>query len=212
MEPGGYRPKRGVATAWWRVLVVGLVLSAALGWMVFGQVRILRNGREIVLQTRPIDPRDLLLGHYARLGYEISRIPAKKVDGLQEWCWKHKRLHGRRILVALQRGKDGYWHFAGASLRGMAAMKDGIAPADAVIVAGRVRSSFCGGTLRVEYGIERFYAPKEKALKLERLARRRNSAERRSRIGVIVRVGTNGKPVIAGLMIDGKRIYEEPLF
>ncbi len=215
-------------TAWLRALVVALLLSVALGWMIYDRTRILRHGHEVVLQTRPVDPRHLLLGHYARLGYDINRIPAEKVDGLRQWCGKRVRpagslppldrgaaLRGRPVLVALRKGEDGFWHFAGASLHGLAAMKEGIAPADAVIIAGRVRNGRCVGTLWVEYGIERFYAPKDKALALERMAGRAGTgADRRQRpMGVILRVHPgSGKALIAGLMIDGKKVYEEPLF
>ena len=33
----------------------------------------LRHGTEVVLQTRPLDPRSLFQGDYAILAYEISR-------------------------------------------------------------------------------------------------------------------------------------------
>ena len=35
----------------------------------------LRHGTEVVLQTRPLDPRSLFQGDYAILAYEISRPP-----------------------------------------------------------------------------------------------------------------------------------------
>jgi uncharacterized membrane-anchored protein len=35
---------------------------AAIAWMVADRAGILRNGTEITLRTRPLDPRDLLRG------------------------------------------------------------------------------------------------------------------------------------------------------
>ena len=37
---------------------------------------ILRDGAEVKLQTRPLDPRDLLRGDYVVLGYDISQVAA----------------------------------------------------------------------------------------------------------------------------------------
>jgi len=66
----------------------------------------------------------------------------------------------------------------------------------------------------IAYGLERYYAPKKRALELEKMTRRGNRAGGRKErpLGVIVRVAGDGKAAIAGLMIDGRKIYEEPLF
>ncbi len=206
------------SSPWARAVIVGLVLTTALGWIVAKRMRILTTGREIVLKTEPVDPRDLFRGHYVRLAYEISRLPVKKIDGLkalQARCRSRALpgLKGRPVLVALVRGADGYWHFAGATIRGMAAMKEGIAPADATIIRGRLRYSWCGGSdAWIAYGIERYYAPKEKAQALEKLTGRRAERQQRQPLGVILRVDASGQAAIAGLMIDGEKVYEEPLW
>src|SRR4029078_8389557 len=53
-----------------------LIQVALLGAMVFDRVQILRGGTEVKLQTRPVDPRDLLRGDYVVLGYDISQLPS----------------------------------------------------------------------------------------------------------------------------------------
>jgi GDYXXLXY protein len=53
-----------------------LVQVALLTVMVIDRTRILREGTEVTLQTRPVDPRDLLRGDYVVLGYDISQLPA----------------------------------------------------------------------------------------------------------------------------------------
>ena len=49
-------------TRWLRVIAAALALAqiAVHGSMIWARASILRNGTEIVLEVRPIDPRDLL--------------------------------------------------------------------------------------------------------------------------------------------------------
>ena len=196
-----------------RAIVAALALTAALGWIVAGRMHILATGREIVLKTEPVDPRDLFRGHYARLTYEISRLPVEKVNGLKALKTRCRSgvnpgLKGRFVFVALTPGTDGYWHFAAAALD-----KPPPAPKGAVIIRGRLRRSWCGASnVWIAYGIERYYAPKEKALELERRTPRRGERTERQPLGVILRVTSSGQAAIAGLMIDGQKVYEEPLW
>ena len=53
-----------------------LIQVALLAVMVIDRVQILRDGAEVTLQTRPVDPRDLLRGDYVVLRYDISEVPA----------------------------------------------------------------------------------------------------------------------------------------
>ena len=180
-----------------RVLLAGLALSLTIGWMVWDRARLLKTGREIVLKTVPVDPRDIFRGQYARLSYDISRLPRTRVAGLGE-AW---RAQGRRIYVVLAPPQEGpWWRFVRAEMR-RPVVKDG-----QVMLRGRVVDALSGPVV-VNYGIERYYAPPEKARALQRLA---SGAARP--LGVIVRVSTTGRAAIAGLMIDGRRVYEEPLW
>lgn len=178
-----------------RAFIVTLLLSLALGWSVWDQVQTLRHGTEIVLKTRPIDPRSLFRGHYARLDYAISRINKFKFAAEGSDIKKRDRIH-----VRLKPGPDGFWQVAEAST-------GRLKPADgSVILNARVKSIWSTRVL-VKYGIERYFAPKDKALDLEKKFR-----NRRVPIGVIVRVAPHGGVAIGGLMLEGKKIYDEPLF
>ena len=53
----------------------GLIQIGLVALMVVDRVNILRTGTDVTLQTRPVDPRDLLRGDYVTLSYEISRVP-----------------------------------------------------------------------------------------------------------------------------------------
>ena len=61
------------------ILFAVLVAAQVVGLVVFAGVRqtVLSQGREVVLQTVPVDPRSLLQGDYAILDYEIAEVPAR---------------------------------------------------------------------------------------------------------------------------------------
>ena len=63
--------------AFW--LVVAGQLIFLLGFIAYKEAD-LRTGREIVLQTAPVDPRSLLQGDYAILDYEIASLPGHMRD------------------------------------------------------------------------------------------------------------------------------------
>lgn len=128
----------------------------------------LMTGTEIRVKTTPVDPRSLFRGNYAMLRYDISRIKASEFavhQGVaaqaEEASWQAKLRMGERVYVQLQPGANGLYEFAGVQLT---------EPAEGTFLRGRVRG-YSGGEqaeYHVEYGIEAFFAPKEKALALER--------------------------------------------
>jgi uncharacterized membrane-anchored protein len=94
-----------------KVVGVLFILTAMLMAMIYKRVRLLGEGREILLKTAPVDPRDLLRGHYVRLAYDISSII---VDDLErppsaETIKKSLR-RNRYAFVGLRRGPGGFFH------------------------------------------------------------------------------------------------------
>ena len=55
---------------------VAIIQVALISMMVIDRARVLRDGTEVALATRPVDPRDFLRGDYVVLNYEISSLPA----------------------------------------------------------------------------------------------------------------------------------------
>lgn len=107
------------------------------------------TGEEIVLETQPVDPRDLFRGDYATLGYEISRLPAPSDD------WEG----GDRVYVLLE--KQGTYHQAVSIHHDRPA-----ASGDQVCIEGQVRwvgptpePGSQGSQLNIEYGIESYFIP-----------------------------------------------------
>lgn len=64
------------------ILFFAVVAAQVVGLVVFAGARqiALTQGREVTLQTVPVDPRSLLQGDYAILDYEIARLPSRMRD------------------------------------------------------------------------------------------------------------------------------------
>lgn len=172
------------------IVTVALLQTAALGKMVTDRVALLRDGREVVLETGAIDPRDLFRGHYTILNLEMSRIPRSLVqvdDTLQE---------GDTAYVTLTPGDDGFWQPQAV----MSVLPAGDAPV--------IRGIFDFGgrdEVIIRFPFDRYFAPQERALELEAL-------DRAGRMGVIVALDPQGHGAIKGLLIDGAPVYDPPLY
>lgn len=172
------------------IITIALLQTAALAKMVTDRAALLRNGVEVVLETGAIEPRDLFRGHYTILNLEISRIPRNSVTldpNLQA---------GAPVYVTLAEGNDGYWRAAGL----FAAPPEGATP----IIRG-IFEYDSGPDMFLSFPFDRYFAPETRALELEAL-------DHADRMGVILALDGAGYGAIKGLMIDGARVYEEPLF
>jgi uncharacterized membrane-anchored protein len=56
----------------------------------------------------------------------------------------------------------------------------------------------------ISYGLERYYLPEGTGSRIEEMARK-------SQLSAIVAVDGRGRAAIKGLVIDGERVYDEPL-
>lgn len=142
-------------------LAVGVLQVGFLASMIAGRASVLRSGTDVVLEVRPVDPRDLLRGDYVVLSYDISRIPVSLLDDVPVEGGE------RTVFVRLKAGDDGLWKPVAARLDA--------APADArtedeVDIRGVTHASWASQTqsIDVQYGIERFYVPEGEGLAIER--------------------------------------------
>lgn len=177
----------------------GLLLTGILGTLALDRVWLVKTGREIVLPIKPVDPRDLFKGDYARLGYDISTLDANLIA--PELREGHSQ---RTVFVTLEQGSDAVWRPVAVTQARPAGLQ-----ANQVVLAGRVSTGRVSTGMRwaprVTYGIERYFVPEGEGLKLEALART-------STLSAIVAVDGAGRAAIKGLLRDGQRVYEEPLF
>ena len=183
----------------WLFAIVGLVQVALIALMVGDRVRVLRSGTEVKLQTRAVDPRDLLRGDYVVLNYDISQIEA---PALRDTPSAEK---GSVVYIKLARQADGFHTFASVH-------REPVAVADGeVLILGRIRNGLtCGPQsksycLQINYGLESFFVPQGEGREIEK-------ARNQGKVAVIASVAPGGRAAIKRLLLDGKPVYDEPLF
>ncbi|MCE5334319.1 MAG: GDYXXLXY domain-containing protein [Desulfobacteraceae bacterium] len=171
-----------------RMVFAGLAVVVAFQFVVLAAEYLsaaypLWTGEQIRLKTVPVDPRSIFMGNYALLRYEISSINAKEFG---EGANARK---GDFVYVRLKPGPGGLHVFAGAGFQ---------RPEKGPFIRGRVRSSQWDGDGKVEiaFGIEAFFAPKKKALELEKDLRQGGVA--------VLMVSGNGKAALKEVVPDQK--------
>jgi len=178
-----------------------LIQVALIVVMVYDRVRVLREGTEVTLPTRPVDPRDFLRGNYVVLSYDISNVPAGE---LKDTPVSGKGTH---VFVKLAPKADGS-HEAVSVHRDPVAVTGG-----EVLIQGRVtggancgavRRAYCDG-LQVSYGIERYFVPEGEGREIEK-------ARNQGKVSIVAAVTPTGRAAIKRLLIDGQPVYYEPLF
>lgn len=188
-------PQR-VRRFWIAAVIVALMQTIILGYMIESRASILAHGAEVLLKTAPVDPRDLLRGEYVTLNYEISRVPVSTLTGGMPAATRNNVLS-----VRLQKQDDGYWGIAESSFSVLPAKEGTVVlkslPLAYLPVAGL-------DDISVDYGIERYYLPEGRGHDVETTPN--------SRVAVAVRVSSGGEGQIRSLLVDGKPVYDEPLY
>ena len=154
------------------VLFQVLILAGLVG---FNEAAI-ATGKTVVLQTVPVDPRDIFRGDYVALRYEISRL--KNVPGLE------LIKEGGRAYVHL--GQHGnVWEAVEVS--------DARVKGWEVVISGEVTGIY-NGNYEIKYGIEEYFVPEDKGLEIQRA----------EDIKVLAIVDGSGRAMIKNLMVDGE--------
>lgn len=170
-----------------------LVLALQSAWIlgtVAVQERVLIAGKVVLLETRPVDPRDLLRGDFLILNYKISDVPANLFSPT---VGKDLPV-GATVFVALeQRGQ--FYEIAKAST-------DPFEPsANQILLKGKSVSRRWGAPaqntnpVHIEYGIERYYVHE-------------GTGSPRGKITVEAAVSASGSIVIKQVFLDGKPYAE----
>lgn len=174
-----------------------------LAQMVLGQISLLNSPTEVVLKTEPVDPRDLFRGDYVILNYEISEIEGTRAQGFTDLP------RNTPIYVLLDTSTET------ATVKSVHQDLPAINANEAVIRGrfswfdgtGPVGETECEGCSRlfVHYPIDSYFVPEGTGLELEQYRDARA-------LGVIVALNDEGDSAIKGLMIEGEKIYDTPLF
>lgn len=196
----------GAITRFWQRIpkavlfgVAVLVQCVLLVLMVADRMQILREGREVTLQTQPVDPRDLLRGDYVVLRYDISEVTAGALAG------KPAEARNPIVFVKLAPNADGL--YAAVSVHAEPVP----VTAPEVLIRGRVSYS-CGSNVRtfcdkltIKYGLESYFVPEGEGGKLEQ-------ARNQQKLRIVAAVLPSGRAAIKRLLLDGEPVYEEPLY
>lgn len=156
----------------------------------------LQTGKEVLLKTVPVDPRDLFRGDYVTLGYTISAL--NLTDGQAEDSNYMNYTNNDRIYLALE-FKDGY---------GVPKKIYKNPPDSELFIKGRAKGIIYERSgnneskplvrrLRVEYGIESYFVPEGLGGEIER--QRWDD----KRIDVLIAVDRFGNAAIKKILIDG---------
>ena len=151
-----------------------IFLLSLIGTKVFT----LQTGEKILLEVVPVDPRDIFRGEYARLNYKISTVALPDMNKVR---------NNQIVYVTLRRGEK-YWEVAGVGTK-KPILKNGD-----IFITGKKRQGN-----RVEYGIESYYVPEEKAVEIERV-------RQPAKVSVEVSVDRFGNSAINQIFIDNKLI------
>ncbi len=195
-----------------RLLAVALVMSVILAGLVARHAWLRSSGQEIYLEMEPVDPRDVLLGHYVALRTGLHQLDTGDLDG-PDAGWER----GDTVYVALSETETGAmapagvsrqppaWPFIQGRVHSVRSQPDFTEPEQVEGETPGLRSEPIPGTerefLQVRYNLERYYAPSEQALALEAM-------RTENRLRLIVSLAEDGTAVIKGLEIDGEPQYD----
>jgi len=142
------------------------------------------TGKEIRVKVIPVDPRSLFRGNYARLRYDFSRIPAK------EFNTPEKLRNEERVYVVLKQNNEGVYEFDKVTLT---------RPQSGIFLRGRIQNRWRWRSVpkqyTIKFGVEAWFAPKAKALKMER--------ELRKGAVAVIMVADNGKAALKDVVLKG---------
>ena len=119
----------------WLVIIVGFIAVKEYT---------LRTGEEVLLKTRPVDPRDLFRGDYVILNYVIGGVDVSDFE------------EGDTVYVGLKVDENGFGDSTGAYKN----------PPEGLFIKGTVKKGFGGSN--VEYGIESYFVPEGEGKVIER--------------------------------------------
>lgn len=138
------------------------------------------TGEAVILETAPVDPRDLFRGDYATLNYEISDLT---VAGTYQ--------DGQRIWVLLE--QEGAYHDAVSVHTGVPDVGPGQSCIRGRIAWADTRSDEGHTRIHIEYGIESFFIPEGAG-----------DPPRDAKVDAVVHVDRFCTGVVTGLLVDGE--------
>lgn len=198
---------RSKAWLWGLIALAGTVQTAALAKIVIDRQTLLTKGREIIIKTVPVDPRDLFRGDYVILGYNLNPVDSAK---LKDPASAESIAKGSQAFLTIAEEAGHVW----TAVRLTASYPETVAANEAVL-KGLVEHRWtspaaqtggpAGTTLSLRYGIESYFVPEGTGRLLEQMVRD-------EAVETIVAVGADGTAAIKGLIVKGERREDPPLY
>lgn len=174
-----------------KLVILTGVLALQAAWILgttFVHERALAEGKVVLLETAPVDPRDLLRGDYVILNYKISDVPRSLFSPALEQAPSD----GTTVYVAL--APQGEFHQAAS-----ASLEKVTPTADQVVIQGKVQQGWRGpraGAVHLVYGLERYYV-------------REGTGDPKGKLTAQVAVLDSGRSTLKQLFIDGQPYAEK---
>jgi len=163
-------------------IIIGIFWIVVIGGFIAFKEFTLQTGDEILLKTRPVDPRDLFRGDYVILRYDINTINTDNLSYQASDFTEDGKIY---VLLNVDDNKIG-------SLSDIDKNK----PNEGIFIKGTVKN-VRDKRLSVEYGIESYFVPEGEGKEIERNL---------SKMYTKVAVDNFGNAVIKSLVLDGKDI------
>lgn len=177
------------------------VILGLLGWMTVNNERARSSGAEVILQTNPIDPRDVFFGHYATLSYRDFNASDYRLT----WPIEAGLEAGDTVYFTLTR--SGAFYRPGnsfATLEEAAAFGRPVLKAELFESYGVLDKQAEAFHARFDLPRQYFSDP-ETAMALQDEFQAVNES---TAYGVILSVSDTGEAVIKGLYLDGQYVYD----
>jgi uncharacterized membrane-anchored protein len=164
-------------------LVIGLQVAWILGTVATQETQ-LRFAPTLLLETRPVDPRDLLRGDYVILNYKISSLPLN----LFQPPLPAAPVPGKLVYAVL--APRGQFHEAVRASLEFPKVTPG-----QVVIRGTVVHNWQPDAVRVAYGLERYYVPE-------------GTGNPSGKLTVQAAIARSGHATIKQVFLDGKPYRE----
>lgn len=170
-----------------KLKLLALVLSLQVVWIigtVATQETSLSTAPTVLLETQPVDPRDMLRGDYVILNYKISRLEFSQFKP----PLTNQPAAGTPVFVVLE--KRGAFHEAAYASLAFPAAQPG-----QTVIRGDTEYAWQANSVRVHYGLERYYVAE-------------GTGNPTGKLTVEAAVPKSGKAVIKQVFVDGKPYRE----
>ncbi len=152
----------------WISIIIPIVIL--LGMTVLPLITIV-SGEEIILQTRPVDPRDIFRGDYVVLSYEIEEIDMDKVEeDLADRIMNSSFSQNNKLYVILK--EENGVHIVDKVVEKEPTSATSYIEGEYIYFRNKNEKTDEDAKLMMSYKIDKYFVPENTGVKLEEAARK----------------------------------------